>query len=77
MSEEQIVKDGQKILKIIESCVTIDQLAMAEAIMDRYYSKWEGKVDTIPYRFLYKRLEAKYDVLLKIFSENDDGTEHF
>ena len=77
MNEEQIVKDGQKILKIIESCVTLDQAAMAEAIMDRYYSKWEGKVDTVPYWFLYKKLEAKYDMLLKIFSDNDDGTEHW
>ena len=77
MNEEQIVKDGQKILKIIDSCITLDQVEMAEKIVDRYVTKWFNRVDVVPVRYLCKKLEAKYDMLLKIFSDKDDGTEHF
>lgn len=77
MHEEQIVKDGQKILKIINSCVTIAQIEMADAIVDRYVEKWSGKVDVVPVRFLCMELDRRDKFLTGVFYMKDDGTEYW
>lgn len=75
---EQMLRDGVKLVFIINSCVTPKQLEMADEIFNRYVSKWRNVVDGVPTRTISIAWQRKYDQLHNIYSSNvDDGTEHF
>lgn len=70
--------DAIKLVMIIKSCYTLEQLDMADKIFDRYISKWTNRVDQVPTKGISVVWHERYEQLTQIYlGTTDDGTEHF
>ena len=75
---DAMIEEGQKIMKIIYSCITLDQLYPCEFIIDRYFLKWDRIFQhEVPSRPMYRAYFRREKILTAVYEKSDDGTEHF